>query len=447
MDRLNRTEGNGETEWEENVRLFTVIVACDGEDRRLRAIIEFARLSKLAPDSALFGVVPVLVDLFRCSPPAIRDAAAFALCRLSRRPAAAQFCPVISQSGAIPLILGFLPESSNGFRRSLLRLLRALVAFDSPSRAILARNNGLEIVLNIINACSDDTRKYLLEILAAMAMLREVRRVIISMGALPFLIEAVSFGRMVSRSQAATAIGLLGIARRVRHMLVESGSIPALVKLLREGEESARLIAGNALGIISSHVDCLHPVAEAGAISLYMELLQGPEPLGREIAEDVFCVLAVEEVNAVEIYENLVRILHGDNEAARSAAVDVLWDLAGYKHSVSVIRDSGAIPLLIDILREGNSDLREKAMGTVVQLSYDGMNRRALAESGGIPLLIGLLKGDSEEVKDYAAEALICYSEDDVFRECVVEAFDIPSFLAVQERMRRMLVADEYMSR
>lgn len=61
--------------------------------------------------------------------------------------------------------------------------------------------------------------------------------------------------------------------------------------------------------------------------------------MGKDIAENVFCILAVAEGNAVLIAEQLVRILREGDSEAKFAASDVLWDLAGYRHSVSVIRD------------------------------------------------------------------------------------------------------------
>ncbi|XXG52528.1 hypothetical protein AAC387_Pa03g0834 [Persea americana] len=169
----------------------------------------------------------------------------------------------------------------------------------------------------------------------------------------------------------------------------------------------AKMTASNALGIISSHVDYLRHVAREAAIPLFAELLEGPKPLGREIADDVFCILAVAEENAILIASHLVRILQGDNNVTKAVATDVLWDLSGYKHSVSVVQNSGVIPLLLELLTGGNDDAREKASGAVDQLSYDEADRGVLIDAGAIPVLIALLQDESEELKDNAAEALI----------------------------------------
>lgn len=446
MDWKQMSQTDSGIDWNQAAHVYENIIACEDETSQVKATLELARLSKDAPEPVLAGIVPILVDLLDSSHFMIQAAATYALCRLARRPDG-NLCPRIGQFGAIPPIIRLLPESNDCIQRTLLKCLSAVVAFDSPNRVILARNGGLEIILDLLSACADDMKQYLLEILSALAMLREVRRIIINLGGLPFLLEAVSSGKLSSRTRAAQAIGLLGVARRVRHMLVDLGVIPALIQLLRDGDASSKLIAGNALGIISSHFDYLRPVVQAGAIPLYVEMLKGPEPLGKEITEDVFCILAVAEDNAVLILDELVRILRGNEEEAKSAAVDVLWDLSGYKHSISVVKESGAIPILIELLQNGNNDIREKAAGTIAQLSYEGVNMEAMAEAGVIPVLIDLLRGDSEELREYAGEALINFAEVPLYHERVSEAFDIPSFLVIQDRLNRIRASDEHMVR
>ncbi|XP_074294172.1 uncharacterized protein LOC141621975 [Silene latifolia] len=205
--------------------------------------------------------------------------------------------------------------------------------------------------------------------------------------------------------------------------------------------------ACNALGVISSHVDFIRPVAEAGVIPLYAELLRGTEQLGWEIAEDVFCVLAVVEANAVEIVQHLVRILREDNAEARAAAADVLWDLSSYKHSISVIHNSGAIPILVQLLGDQNTDVRENVSGAIAQLSYRGVNRSALADAGAIPCLIEMLQDESEELRDNAGESLMNFAEDPIHHERLSEAFAMPAFQNMQERMVHIRAADHHMVR
>ncbi|XP_072989695.1 uncharacterized protein [Typha latifolia] len=443
MDYPQIVQSDGNIDWEQAAQKYLSIIACENEPLQVNATLELARLSKQAPEATLASIIPVLVRLLGDSRPTIQAAASYALCCISRR-VDGDLSSVVGAAGAIPIILRLLPSSRDWFRRTLLRCLSAVVSFDIPSRVILARIGGLEVILDLLGTCSGDMKRYLLEILSALALLREVRRVIINLGGLSFLIEAVSNGKIISRTRAAQAVGLLGIARRVRHMLVDMGAIQALVGLLRDGDTPARLVAGNALGIVSSHVDHLTQVAQADAIPLYVELLKGSEPLGKEIAEDVFSVLAVEEGNAILILEHLVRILHGEDEGAKVAAVDVLWDLVCYKHTLYIVLDSGVIPILVELLRNGNGDIRAKASGTIAQLSYEKASRNALAEAGAIPVLLDLLRGNSEELTGCTLEALINFGEDPLHQESVS---DSPSSLAVQDRLTRIPASNEHMSR
>ncbi|KAK0601397.1 hypothetical protein LWI29_023875 [Acer saccharum] len=159
--------------------------------------------------------------------------------------------------------------------------------------------------------------RYLLEILSALTLMREVRTVLSSLRGLRFLVEAAHFG--------------------------------ILVDLFRVGDSTTKVVAGNSPGVISVHVDYIRLVAEAGAILLYAELLQVPDFIGKEIAEDVFCVLAVAKENAVSIAEHLVRILREGDDESKPVSADVFCDLSDYKHSIHVVRSSGAIPIPVNL--------------------------------------------------------------------------------------------------
>lgn len=431
--------------WHQAVQVYMNTIACESEDLQLKATLQLARVSKNAPETILVATIPALVDLLS-STPRMQAAAAYALGCIAPK-YDGRLCPMIGQLGAIPSLVRLINTSEEVFQKVLLRCLRALVSFDGPNREILMVSDGLEMTLDFLCRCTDERRRYLLEILSALSMLRQVRRVLVGFGAIEFVVEALSNGKMISRIRAAQTIGMVGISRRVRHMLVENGVIPALVALFNEANSLDRLVAANALGVISSHVDYLKPVAQGGAISLYVELLKGPEPLGKEIAEDAFCVLAVEEENAVMISEQMVRILEGNSEEAKSAALDILWDLSGYKHSISVVRASGAIPIMVGLLQNMDSDLKEKASGAIAQLSYDAANREAIVEAGAIPVLINLLRGEPEELREFAAECLLNFAEDPFYRRQVREAYSIPSFLAIQNRLIRIRASDEHVFR
>ncbi|XP_059290623.1 vacuolar protein 8 [Lycium ferocissimum] len=437
-------------DWERAFDLYCSAIACDNEVLCVQATTKLANFSKHAPVDLLVRTIPVLVELLRRTPstelsPSIQEAAARCLKCVACQ-GEGRLAVVIGESGAIPSLLRLLLHSDGSLPRVLLKCLRNIVTFAARNREIVVRHGGLGIILNLLNTCSDDDlKRYLLEILSALALLREVRRTVLISGGVRFLVESARCGSMISRCRAAQAIGLLGLVKRARRTLVDVGTFSVLLELIQVGDTSTKVVAANALGVISSHVDYIRPLANAGAIPLYAELLEGSEPMGKEIAEDVFCILAVVEENAVAIVQHLVRILRGDSVEAKAAAADVLWDLAGYKHLTSVVRNSAAIPVLVQLLEDENTDVREKVSGAIAQLSYNEVDRATLANSGAISRLIDMLQDESEEMRDNAAEALVNISEDPSLGDRITEVLNSPSFQNMQERLTQIRASNAYL--
>ncbi|KAF2605174.1 hypothetical protein F2Q70_00025498 [Brassica cretica] len=74
------------------------------------------------------------------------------------------------------------------------------------------------------------------------------------------------------------------------------------------------------------------------------------------------------EGNAVLIAEQLVRILREGDNQAKFAASDLLWDLC-------LLLDSGVIPLLVELVRDGSLEFRERISGAISQLCYNENDR------------------------------------------------------------------------
>ncbi|KAE8667839.1 hypothetical protein F3Y22_tig00112368pilonHSYRG00012 [Hibiscus syriacus] len=119
--------------------------------------------------------------------------------------------------------------------RDCLKCIWCLVNLCNENRVVIATNGGSEIVVNMLNSSVDGVvRRYLLEILSALSLLRVVWRELISLGGVRFLAEEAScgHGHMLSRERACQAIGLLGVTRRAHRMLVDLGAIDVLMEML-----------------------------------------------------------------------------------------------------------------------------------------------------------------------------------------------------------------------
>lgn len=427
-------------------RSYEEVIKNGTETLKLRATMKLVSLLDSVPKHFLLLTVPILIGIIdgtMCNPGPLQETAAYCLKCIACEEDS-ELLTLICMPRTIASFVRILKQSDGRCRRYMIKCLWGMASSVKDSRVHIFSSGGLEVIVVMLASCTDSGRRYLLEILSALTLTRDVRRALTCIGGLGLLIEAAKHGSMVSRERAAQALGLLGVVKKARRTLVGLGVIPVLADLLQDGDVSTKVVAGNALGIISSHVDFIRPVAKAGVIPLYAELLRGPEPLGREVAEDVFCVLAVAESNAIEISEHLVRILQEDNAEAKAAAADVLWDLSGYQHSISVIGNSGAIPILVELLREGDGDIKEKVSGAIAQLSNHEADRSTLANAGAIPHLIEMLQDESEELRDNAAESLVNFSEDPSYRDRLSQAFAMPAFQSMQGRMVHIRAADQH---
>ncbi|KAK7316830.1 hypothetical protein RJT34_00574 [Clitoria ternatea] len=446
---------NPVVDWEQELNKYQNVIASGTKSTKVKAMVMLARLSKHAPEHVLAQTIPTLTEILGHdvsnddSAPSLQETAAYCLKCVACRGDGGLAIEIGAHGTALSL-LRLLSHSDGRMQKVLIKCLLVIVSFCNTSRTLVATNGGVRIIVGLLNSCTNDVGRYLLEILSVLALRRDVRNALTRLRALRYIVEAAGSGSMISRERACQAIGLLGMTR-ARRTLVELGVIPVLVELLHVGDHAMKLVAGNSLGLISAHVDYIRPVAQAGAIPLYAELLQvqGPDPSGKETAEDVFCILAVAEANAAEIAGHLVRILREGDDEAKASAADVMWDLSGYKHCSSVVRGSGAIPILVELLGSGSEEVKVNVSGSFAQLSYDGMDRMALADAGAVPILIDLMNDvdEVEELRDNAAEAIVNFYEDPLYHDRVSDAINVPLFRNMQSRLVLVRASNEHMAR
>lgn len=393
-------------------------------DMQILGCLLLAKQEKFTSEETLKVVIPPLIQLlnFGCSSQSVlyKEVPVLVIKRLAKRGEDLRL--TLGRSGAFSGLLNLASRGDGRLQILALQVLRELVLSTKINQDTFVRAGGLQVILDLVSSCSVRVKCLTTEILGVLASLRDIRREIASHSGVSSLIEAVKVGSMASKARAAHALGLLAFTKRLRRMIVHAGGIPVLIDLLRDGDEAAKLVAGNSLGILSACVDHLWQVAQAGAIPLFIELLKGGNPHGKDIAEDAFCILAVSEENALAIIDRLVRILCHGNVEAKAAAADIIWDLSSYRHSVSIVIVSGAIPVLVGLLKDENDELRENVSGAIAQLTYNDDDRQALAETGVIPILVELLQDRSTEVKGNATEALHNFAEDPTYRSYIIDA-------------------------
>ncbi|CAA0815374.1 ARM repeat superfamily protein [Striga hermonthica] len=425
--------------WDELFDIYAKVITGDDDTLKIRATVKLAKLSRYAPGNVLARTLPILLELLE-NPSAVQAAAAYCLKHIASK-CEGKLANIITQLGGIHILLKLLPDSEHELKRTTLKCLRNIVSFSVPSRSVLSSSGGLDTVVSMLGSSPGDCEVILLEILSALSLLREVRKSLCESRQAHFLVRAAGHGCLVSRARAAQAIGLMGVNKRARAELVEAGVMPVLARLLNEGDELTRLVAGNALGVILVRVGS---TGRTGLIPLYIDMLRCRDPTLWKIAEDVLFVLAVDKENAVEIAEQLMRILRGNDAGAKAVAADVVWALVRQECSARVMWDSGVVGIVVELLEDEDGSVRENASGVVAQLSYSVRDRAALAGCGAIPLLVRVMSGDeSGEDKEYAAEALLNFSIDPLWSDQVTCVMDNRLFLNMCESLRRVWAVEE----
>jgi hypothetical protein len=430
----------GNPNWEIALRECENVLASGTKSMKIKAMVNLASYSKQAPEHVLSSLIPILIEILGhidivndSVPDLLQEAAGYCLKCIACR-GDGSLAIEMGRHGVSYILIRLLPRAEGMMQKSLIKCLTVVVSFCSTSRTVVGVNGGLEIIISLLITCSDDVRLYLLEILSALALLREVRKELITLGALCFIVEAAGVGSMISRERACQSIGLIGVTKQDRRTLVELGVIPVLVELFRVGDNTMKLVAGNCLGVVA-RLDYITLVAQAGAIPLYAELLKGPDVSGKEITKNMFCILALEEANAVEIVGHLVRILREDDGEAKAAAADVIWDLSANRNTISVIRDSGVITILIELLSHASEEVKLNISGVFSQLSYSESGRMALEDAGAIPILIDLLDEETEELRDNVVESLSNIHEDPLYCDRLSDLVNSPSFRNMQNQL------------
>lgn len=102
----------------------------------------------------------------------------------------------------------------------------------------------------------------------------------------------------------------------------------------------------------------------------------------------------------------LVNLLHSNDSATQENAVTALLNLSINDNNKTAIADAGAIEPLIHVLEHGSSEAKENSAATLFSLSVIEENKIKIGQSGAIGPLVDLLGNGTQRGKKDAATAL-----------------------------------------
>lgn len=113
--------------------------------------------------------------------------------------------------------------------------------------------------------------------------------------------------------------------------------------------------------------------------------------------------ILIAESGAIPI---LVNLLTTEDVLTQENAVTSILNLSIYENNKGLIMLAGAIPSIVQVLRNGSMEARENAAATLFSLSLGDENKIIIGASGAIPALVELLQSGSTRGKKDAATAL-----------------------------------------
>ncbi|EHA8586364.1 U-box domain-containing protein 9 [Cocos nucifera] len=265
--------------------------------------------------------------------------------------------------------------SSASLQKEAMKELRLLTKHNKAARALLGEKpDTIPQLLSVLSAprlTSDpEFRNDTVTAILNISMHERNRKILgDDPRAIPFLIDSLKNGNMVTRSNAAAALFSLSALDSNKRKIVELGALKPLVELLEQGKETARRDAASAIFSI-----CLHPKNKKRAVEEGVAGVAWKGIMDKSLVDESLAILAL---------------------------------LQRQQEAMLEISRSGAVPALFGIIRESTSrESKENAVAVLCTIcKWDPTKRREVLEEENLSRTICTLshvghRGASEKAEE-----------------------------------------------
>ncbi|XP_008811691.2 U-box domain-containing protein 1-like [Phoenix dactylifera] len=243
------------------------------------------------------------------------------------------------------------------------------------------------------------------------------RRIIAEAGAIPFLVTMLGSRDPRTQEDAITALFNLSILDSNKILIMAAGAIDAIITVLRTGVAmEARKNAAATIFSLSMVDECKVAIgARSGAIAGLVGLLREGTAPGKRDAATALYNLAVYSANKAGVVAAgavplLVDLLTDGNAGVTDDVLALLALLCGCDEGMKEIGDSRlVVPILVDLLRFGSPKGKENSISVLLGLCRDGgeeMGKRLLMNPRSVPSLQSLVATGSPKARR-KAQALL----------------------------------------
>ncbi|XP_047313215.1 U-box domain-containing protein 13-like isoform X2 [Impatiens glandulifera] len=233
---------------------------------------------------------------------------------------------------------------------------------------------NLEVLLRKLSSHSpEDQRSAAGEIRLLAKRNADNRIAIAEAGAIPFLVNLLSTPDSRTQEHAVTALLNLSICEDNKGSIVSSGAVPGIVHVLKKGSMEARENAAATLFSLSVIDDNKVTIGASGAIPPLVTLLsEGTQRGKKDAATALFnlCIFQGNKGKAIRagVVPTLIRLLTEPQGGMVDEALAILAILSSHPEGKAIIGGAKALPILIDVIKNGSPRNKENSAAVLVHL-------------------------------------------------------------------------------
>ncbi|XP_076928070.1 U-box domain-containing protein 3-like [Bidens hawaiensis] len=267
-------------------------------------------------------------------------------------------------------------------------------------------------VVNDLKSPSNETQTKAAEQIRFLAKNNMENRILIGQsGAIQPLISLLHSNQKLTQEHAVTALLNLSINGNIKSMIAESGAVVPLIYVLETGNTCAKENAAAALFSLSLLEEYRVKIGQSGAIKPLVDLLGSGTLRGKKDAATALFNLSIFHENKARIIQAgavkyLVELMDPETQMV-DKAVALLSNLSSVPEGCLVIAREGGIPLLVEVVETGSQRGKENAASILLQLCLNSPKYcRLVLQEGAVPPLVALSQSGTSRAKEKAQQLL-----------------------------------------
>ncbi|XP_071738160.1 U-box domain-containing protein 3 [Rutidosis leptorrhynchoides] len=230
-------------------------------------------------------------------------------------------------------------------------------------------------------------------------------------GAIQPLVSLLHSNVKLTQEHAVTALLNLSINGNIKLMIAESGAVEPLIHVLKTGNMCAKENAAAALFSLSLLEEYRVKIGQSGAVKPLVDLLGLGTLRGKKDATTALFNLSIFHDNKARIIQAgavkyLVELMDPESQMV-DKSVALLSNLSSISEGCLAIAREGGIPLLVEVVEMGSQRGKENAASILLQLCLCSPKYcRLVLQEGAVPPLVALSQAGTARAKEKAQQLL-----------------------------------------